>query len=189
MTGAVINHERNGTKNIEGPTNLNIFSIFILSRLKERPASGYDLASYINFITHGSWKPGSASIYPALKKLEKRGLIKRIQEGKRSKVVYDITEKGYVVLEKMKKEFDKYSEERWHRIRGMITHIVEPESLPKMLNETIEMQKEAWSRIINSEKITAEDKMFYLKEHKLLVEKHLNWINKTLEELGREKDA
>jgi DNA-binding PadR family transcriptional regulator len=164
---------------------VSLIQMFILHRLKERPSSGYDLISYINTVTHGSWKPGSASIYPTLRKLEKDGLIRTTGSGPRSKRIYSITDKGLKQLEKMKSEFDSYSVERWHRIRGMMLFVVNPRSLARMLNETIEMQKEAWERIISSDELETREKTFFLEEHKLLLENHLEWVKDKIKSLRR----
>jgi len=166
-------------------TRTSITNMFILHRLSQKPSSGYDLINYINNITQGSWKPGSASIYPVLRRLEKAGLIKTVETGSRK--VYTIKELGLERLSKLKEDFNRYSTERRHRIKGMMLFIVDPKFLAKMLAETIEMQPEAWERILSSKDITSKEKLFLLQEHKLLLEKHLDWVNsriKMLQESG-----
>ncbi len=157
-------------------SRMSLMPMFILHRLQEEPSSGYSLISYINSITQGSWKPGSGSIYPTLQRLERLGLIKKTGRGPRSKRIYSITEMGKRELNRLKAEFDRYSTERWHRIRGMMLFVVNPRSLAKMLNETIEMQREAWERVLSSNELSDREKNFFLEEHRLLVEDHLEWI-------------
>ncbi|MEM0121674.1 MAG: hypothetical protein QW688_09590, partial [Thermoprotei archaeon] len=74
--------------------------------------------------------------------------------------------------------------ERWHTIRGIILSLVSAESLAKMMHETIEMQEEAWEKVLKSN-MTREDKLFLLKQHKLLLERHSSWMDKKIAELSR----
>ncbi|MEM3671069.1 MAG: PadR family transcriptional regulator [Thermoprotei archaeon] len=158
--------------------------LYVLSRLSRGPASGYDLMTEIDSMTEGSWRPGSGSIYPVLRTLLKKNLIEVSGFGDRSKRLYTLTKKGVKALEESRLIFDKYALERWHTIRGIILSLVSPESLARMMNETIEMQEEAWEKVFKSN-ITREDKLFLLKQHKLLLERHSLWIDKKIVELSK----
>jgi DNA-binding PadR family transcriptional regulator len=162
-----------------------ILPLYILQKLSSGPASGYDLMSDINSVTEGSWRPGSGSVYPVLKSLMTKNLIKVSGTGDRSKRLYSLTDKGRLVLEEAKQVFDTYSLQRWHTIRGVMMAVVAPASLAKMLNETIEMQPQAWDKILKSA-LTREDKLFLLRQHKLLVDRHALWIDKKIAELSED---
>jgi DNA-binding PadR family transcriptional regulator len=154
-----------------------ILPLYILQKLSSGPASGYDLMTDINSMTEGSWRPGSGSIYPVLKSLMKKSLIEVSGTGDRSKRLYSLTEKGRLVLKEAKQAFNTYSLQRWHTIRGVMMAVVSPDSLAKMLNETIEMQPQAWEKFLKSS-LSREDKLFMLRQHKLLVDRHALWIDK-----------
>ena len=72
----------------------------ILTMAKDGPVYGNQIANLISERTDGAWKPGSGSIYPALKRLEHRGLIEKREEG--GKVLYSLTEKGSALISKIK---------------------------------------------------------------------------------------
>jgi DNA-binding PadR family transcriptional regulator len=69
--------------------------IAIISLLNERPMHGYELMTVLEERSGGRWKPSPGSIYPALGKLEERGLVTSSeQDGKR---LYELTEEGHAV--------------------------------------------------------------------------------------------
>ena len=64
----------------------------IIALLEERPMHGYELITVLEARSGGRWKPSPGAIYPALGKLEARGLITSTEEdGKR---LYELTEDG-----------------------------------------------------------------------------------------------
>ena len=64
----------------------------ILTLLDERPMHGYELITVLEERSGGRWKPSPGAIYPALGKLEERGLVTSTeQDGKRQ---YELTEAG-----------------------------------------------------------------------------------------------
>lgn len=161
-----------------------LLPLYILHSLSDGPKSGYDLITSINQATEGSWKPGSGSIYPILRNLLKRGLVKVVGTGTRSKQIYSLTDKGEEFFKEAKEIFNSISLQKWHTIKGMMLTLVEPQALARMLNETIEMQQEAWSKVLDSD-LPDEDKVFLLKQHKLLVERHSLWLDKKIREIEK----
>ena len=61
--------------------------------------------------------------------------------------------------------------------------LVEPPSLARMLNEAIEMQPKAWARVLASQQITKEEKIFLLKQHLLMLDRHYEWVTQKIREL------
>ena len=164
-----------------------ILPIFILNRLESRLCSGYDIINDINRLTDGSWKPGSSSVYPLLISMENKGLIKVVENGKRKRKKYTITQKGRDELHSIKKRYDEISIERWHTVRGIIMEILSPSSLAKMLNETIEMQTKSWKRILDSNEISKEDKIFLMKQNLLLLNRHMKWLEEVTKDFDKKK--
>src|SRR6188472_3989800 len=67
----------------------------VITLLAERPMHGYELITVLDERSGGRWKPSPGSIYPALGKLEGRGLVTSTeQDGKR---LYELTEEGHSV--------------------------------------------------------------------------------------------
>jgi DNA-binding PadR family transcriptional regulator len=64
----------------------------IVALLDERPMHGYDLITELEARSGGRWKPSPGAIYPALGKLEERGLITATEAGERKQ--YELTDEG-----------------------------------------------------------------------------------------------
>ena len=66
---------------------------------RDGPIYGNQVANLINEKTNGAWKPSAGSIYPALNRLTRRGLIERYDES--GKAMYKLTEKGSSLVKKI----------------------------------------------------------------------------------------
>jgi DNA-binding PadR family transcriptional regulator len=68
----------------------------ILTLLGERPMHGYELITVLEDRSGGRWKPSPGAIYPALGKLEHRGLVTSTEhDGKKQ---YELTDAGRTVV-------------------------------------------------------------------------------------------
>lgn len=69
----------------------------MLGLLKERPMHGYELKKQLTQRLGHFWQVSFGSLYPALKRLERRGAVETVFSGdrtRRRKNVYRLTEKG-----------------------------------------------------------------------------------------------
>lgn len=87
---------------------INIIKVLILYYLSIKPTHGYEIQKFIQVNEMDNWtKIQSGSIYYALNKLEKKGLIVLSQEvgnGIKARKVYSITETGKAELKKLVKK-------------------------------------------------------------------------------------
>jgi len=97
--------------------------LLVLAFLSRRRLTGYDIMKEVRDKTLGFWRITPGGIYPALKELESRGLIKGDWEykGKRRRRVYEITEMGRRTLSRIL--------ERHHRIVETIQTLIREVSL------------------------------------------------------------
>jgi len=72
----------------------NLLDIQILTLINKEPVWGYKIKKQIE--TFSGLKIRHGALYPLLKKLEDKGLIKsqKQQQGKRTRKIYTITERG-----------------------------------------------------------------------------------------------
>jgi DNA-binding PadR family transcriptional regulator len=110
----------------------------ILKALKKRKLHGYAIVEACYELTNKLWKPSFGSVYPMLKGLEKRGLIKGSKErrAKRTLKVYSLTEKGKLelkILEKRRQVLEKFLE-KGERARERIIRALEQAGAAKELN-------------------------------------------------------
>lgn len=72
--------------------------LIMLDILREESLHGYGIAERISK-QYGIEKPSSGIIYPVLSSLKRKGYVEIVQEGKRDKKIYSITESGEEYLE------------------------------------------------------------------------------------------
>jgi DNA-binding PadR family transcriptional regulator len=75
----------------------NVLELAILGVLKEQPMHGYELRHYLSFIVGHIWQLSYGTLYPALRRLEKRGELTKqtIRDGRGpAKHVYALTAQG-----------------------------------------------------------------------------------------------
>jgi len=77
----------------------NLLDIQILTLINKEPAWGYKIKKQIE--TFSGLKIHHGALYPLLKKLEDKGLIKsqKQQQGKRTRKIYMLTKKGGVYMD------------------------------------------------------------------------------------------
>ncbi len=76
---------------------LSPFQSVMLIHLRKKPMYGYEILRALREDFEGVWSPQTGTIYPALKRLEERGLI--LAEKKEGTEYYSITEAGEEVIQ------------------------------------------------------------------------------------------
>jgi transcriptional regulator len=88
---------------------LNTLLLEVISR---RPMYGYEICKTVNARTDGYFDLREGSLYPALHRLEREGLLKSCWEktdGGRRRKYYQISEAGVGVLEKKRAEWKRFT--------------------------------------------------------------------------------
>lgn len=83
---------------------MKVLELAILGLLKERPMHGYELKKRLSYMLGHFWTVSYGSLYPAIKRLEKSGLIERaysVKEKTRHRNVYRITASGETAFMKL----------------------------------------------------------------------------------------
>jgi transcriptional regulator len=84
----------------------------VLQLLQAEPTNGYDLTLRIQAITNDVLNVNAGSLYPALYRLEQRGLLRSAwadsDTGRRTKV-YSVTPSGRKHLVDQRKEWERFS--------------------------------------------------------------------------------
>jgi PadR family transcriptional regulator PadR len=91
--------EENLKKEIVQHITKNLLDIQILTLISKEPAWGYKIKKQLEAFSGLKIRHGA--LYPSLKRLEEKGLIKsqKQQQGKRTRKVYTITEKGKTYID------------------------------------------------------------------------------------------
>jgi PadR family transcriptional regulator PadR len=86
--------------------------LVVLQLLRAEPTNGYDLALRIQAVTRNVLSVNAGSLYPALYRLEKRGLIKahweETENGRKAKV-YSVTKSGQKQLADERESWERFS--------------------------------------------------------------------------------
>jgi DNA-binding PadR family transcriptional regulator len=104
-------------------------SASILVLLEEQPMHGYELIGALEERSGGRWRPSPGAIYPALAKLEQRGLLTSSEvEGKRR---YELTDLGRERVAEMRdaddtEPWEASSRGRHDELRRAIAELVGP---------------------------------------------------------------
>jgi transcriptional regulator len=87
--------------------------LIVLQLLKSEPTNGYDLTLRIQSITNDVLNVNAGSLYPALYRLEQRGLLRATwsesTSGRRAKV-YSLTEAGRKQLAAQRESWGRFTE-------------------------------------------------------------------------------
>ena len=80
-------------------TTIGHVDLLLLSTLAVGPAHGYAIVEALRVRSEGAFDLAEGTVYPALYRLERRGLIaSRWEEGRRRRRVYRLTRKGATEL-------------------------------------------------------------------------------------------
>jgi transcriptional regulator len=109
-----------GSKETSGDLLQGTLDMLVLKALARTPKHGYAVAEWIQTISEGVLRVEEGALYPALHRLEVRGLVASewgLSENNRRAKYYRLTAAGRRRLEK--------SSERWSRMSGAIQRILE----------------------------------------------------------------
>lgn len=161
-----------------GPRGL--LKYYILKRLSEKEATGYDLLKGIEEKTGGSWRPGAGSIYPILDQLKELGYIKMVGEiPSRGQKIYGTTEKGAEKIADVKSMFEKAAD-KWQALRPLMLDIADPKALGELMVQSTKMHFQGWQQMIDSEKMSRTEKASFLRELQLNLQRELLWVDEKI---------
>jgi DNA-binding PadR family transcriptional regulator len=107
-----------------------MLNIWIVYLLKKHPLTGYQILQEIVQFTGDTWHPTTGSVYPALHKLKKMGMISSKKEGARGKIEYSLTQKGGDMYEEMRGHVKKtMGNSKFRRVFESLVWPNEPEEI------------------------------------------------------------
>ncbi len=84
------------------------FRILVLRSLSERPMYGYEVIKILEDRFQGFYRPSAGAVYPALRSLQREGLV--AVRGSERRKTYHITAKGKTYLRQRRKERNRQFE-------------------------------------------------------------------------------
>lgn len=113
-----------------------MLELAILGLLKERSMHGYQLSKQLTETLGGFWRVSYGSLYPTLRRLEKRGAVEKVfsDEVGRRKNVYRITEDGEALFQELLQEAGQESwEDNRFRVRLAFFKYLKPDTRIRLL--------------------------------------------------------
>ena len=89
--------------------------------MKESPIYGYELTSRFEKATKGHIKMSFGTVYPFLRRMERRGLIKSTKDESSGRVYYELTPKGKIAQEKLSGKLDETQEYLDGKLLGLLS--------------------------------------------------------------------
>jgi len=88
--------------------------------MKENRAYGYELAARFNKMTRGHIKVSYGTIYPFLRRMERRGVIRSKRDKSSARVYYELTRRGREAQEKLSKRIRQSQKEFEEKLLGIL---------------------------------------------------------------------
>ena len=163
-----------------------LLAYYILHRISQKPAHGYEILQDIESKTEGAWRPGAGSIYPVLKKFSSEDYIKSRPARKNlptAQRVYEITSKGEKYLNEATEKFAEMGK-NWGAMRRIFMELIKPDLLNKFLIEGTGAQFEMWQEVFESKTkhLPEDDAEYILKQYALMLERQLSWVGTKLKD-------
>ncbi len=96
------------------------YEVMFFLALKDGPAYGYELAKRFKQMTKGHIRVSFGTIYPFLRRMERRGIIKSTRGERSARVYYALTPKGRRAQERVFKQIKKSKKEREEKLLGIL---------------------------------------------------------------------
>jgi len=96
------------------------YEVMFYTAMKEGPAYGYQLAARFRKMTGGHIKVSYGTIYPFLRKMERRGIIRSKKDGKSGRIYYELTGRGIEAGEAMVKNMKGLQKDMEEKMLGIL---------------------------------------------------------------------
>ena len=96
------------------------YEVMFFLALKDGPAYGYELATRFKEMTRGHIKFSFGTIYPFLRRMERRGIIKSTREKRSGRVYYALTPKGRMAQGRVLRQIKKSQKEWEEKLLGIL---------------------------------------------------------------------
>ncbi|MEV5971044.1 PadR family transcriptional regulator [Streptomyces sp. NPDC051921] len=178
-----------------------MLELSILGFLYEAPLHGYELRKRITALTGHVRPVGESTLYPAIKRLEKAGLLVReTQQGPAAapRHVLSLTAAGRLELRRRLAEpegTDITDENRWFALLTFLRHLDDPAAQAGVLRRRLQFLEEPASffydgdRPLRAEELDDPFRRGVLTVARATTEAELAWLRATLAELERASDA
>ena len=97
--------------------------LYLLSLLASGPKHGYELITALSDRFGGTYRPSAGTVYPRLARLEEEGLVRRVDDGRKS--TYSLTDAGRRELAVRSADLAALEEDLAETVRGLAAAVRE----------------------------------------------------------------
>jgi PadR family transcriptional regulator len=95
--------------------------VLFFSAMKDGPAYGYELATRFRRMSGGHMKVSYGTIYPLLRRMERKGLIRSKKDQPSGRVYYQLTKRGTEAQEQLSSRMKDYQKEMEEKVLGILS--------------------------------------------------------------------
>jgi len=96
------------------------YEVLFYRAMKDGPMYGYQLAARLRRVTGGHIKVSYGTIYPFLRRMEHRGVIRSKKDGKSGRIYYELTSRGIEAEEAMTKKMKTIEKDMEEKLLGIL---------------------------------------------------------------------
>ena len=96
------------------------YEVMFYMAMREGPAYGYELAARFRKMSGGHIKVSYGTIYPFLRKMEQKGVIRSKKEEKSGRIYYELTRRGIEAEEGMAKKMRGLQKDSEEKLLGIL---------------------------------------------------------------------
>jgi len=99
----------------------SLWMVWFFSAMKDGPAYGYELATRFREMSGGHMKISYGTIYPLLRRMERKGLIRSKKHQPSGRVYYELTKRGAQAQKRVSGRMDEYQKEMEEKLLGILS--------------------------------------------------------------------
>jgi len=96
------------------------YEVMFFVALGDGPAYGYELAARFSKMTRGHIKVSYGTIYPFLRRMERKGEIRSKKDERTGRVYYELTQRGIDTKKDVMKRMKEYQKEMQQKLLGAL---------------------------------------------------------------------
>lgn len=116
-----------------------LISYLIYRIMKEEGSTyGYEIINRLKELSNQHWDPSYGTVYGALNRMEKKGLIERAERGSEDRKYYRLTEKGEETLKERKVKIKELGDDAQDMVLGFLNvyrNIYSEESFEQLIKK------------------------------------------------------
>jgi DNA-binding PadR family transcriptional regulator len=97
------------------------YEVMFYMAMRDGPAYGYQLAARFRKMTGGHIKVSYGTIYPFLRKMEHRGVIRSRKDGKSGRIYYELTRRGVEAEKEVLKRLKESQKDMEEKLLGILS--------------------------------------------------------------------